>query len=344
LPVINPGGEKMKAISTRWLLAAGIAAALIGCITVPQGGADYARSSALPAPPDPADNPTTPAKAALGKQLFFDARLSGDGSMACQGCHFRHLGWTDGLALSRKVGGGMNTRHTPSVYNTGYYTAWYWDGRATTLEGQVTAAWKAQIGADPVKAAAVIAAVPGYQVEFQKVFGAPPDADNIAKALAAFLRTLNSGETPWDRHAAGDKTAVSAAAAAGYELFVGKGGCVACHKPPLFSDSQFYNIGLEAGKPKPDVGRNAVTKNPADLSAFKTPTLRSVGISGPYFHDGSVTSLEGAVRYMASGGRADANKSTLLIDRKLSDQEIGQIVAFLNTLTSEERFEPPKLP
>ena len=238
----------------------------------------------------------------------------------------------------------MNTRHTPSVYNTGYNTAWYWDGRATTLEGQVTAAWKAQIGADPVKAAAVIAAVPGYQVEFQKVFGAPPDADNIAKALAAFLRTLNSGEAPWDRHAAGDKTAVSAAAAAGYELFVGKGGCVACHKPPLFSDSQFYNIGLEAGKPKPDVGRNAVTKNPADLSAFKTPTLRSVGISGPYFHDGSVTSLEGAVRYMASGGRADANKSTLLIDRKLSDQEIGQIVAFLNTLTSEERFEPPKLP
>jgi hypothetical protein len=117
------------------LLAAGVAVVGLGCVTVSQDGAGYVRSSALPAPPDPADNPTTPEKAALGKQLFFDPRLSGDGSMACQGCHYRHLGWTDGLPLSRKVGGGMNTRHTPSVYNTGYYTSWYWDGRAKTLEG-----------------------------------------------------------------------------------------------------------------------------------------------------------------------------------------------------------------
>jgi cytochrome c peroxidase len=297
-----------------------------------------------PAPPDPPDNPTTPEKAALGKQLFFDKRLSGDGSMACQGCHFRHLGWTDALPLSRKVGGGMNTRHTPTVYNTGYYTAWYWDGRAKTLEGQITAAWKAQIGADPAKATAVIAAVPGYQAGFQKVFGAAPSEENIAKALAAFLRTLNSGEAPWDRYAAGDKTAVSADAAAGAELFTGKAGCAACHKPPLYSDGMFYNVGLEAGKAQPDLGRFAVSKDPADTSAFKTPTLRSIGISGPYFHDGSVASLEEAVRYMAAGGKADPHKSQILIDRKLSEKEIGQLVAFLNTLTSEESFEPPKLP
>lgn len=334
----------MKATSSRWLVGAAIAAALIGCISTPPGGTGYARSSALPAPPDPVDNPTTLEKAALGKQLFFDPRLSGDGSMACQGCHYRHLGWTDGLELSRKVGGGMNTRHTPSVYNTGYYTSWYWDGRAKTLEGQITAAWKGQIGADPAKAAAVIAAVPGYQVQFQQVFGSAPDPDNIAKALAAFLRTLNSGEAAWDRQAAGDKLAVSADAVAGYELFTGKAGCAGCHQPPLFSDSQFHNIGLEAGKAKPDPGRYAVTKEAQDMSAFKTPTLRSIAISAPYFHDGSVTSLEAAVRYMASGGKADANKSGLLIDRQLSDQEIAQLVAFLNTLTSEESFEAPKLP
>jgi cytochrome c peroxidase len=238
----------------------------------------------------------------------------------------------------------MNTRHTPSVYNTGYYTSWYWDGRAKTLEGQITAAWKAQIGADPVKAAAVIAAVPGYQATFQKVFGAAPDADNVPKALAAFLRTLNSGEAPWDRHVAGDTTAVSADAVAGHELFVGKAGCAACHTPPLYSDSLFHNIGLEAGKTNPDPGRQAVTKDAKDLSAFKTPSLRSVGIAGPYFHDGSVSSLEGAVRYMASGGKADPNKSGLLIDRKLSEREIGQLVAFLNTLTSDERFTAPILP
>ena len=326
------------------LLAAALVAVLIGCVALPQGGAGYARSPALPAPPDPPDNPTTPEKAALGKKLFFDPRLSGDGSMACQGCHYRHLGWTDALPLSRKVGGGMNTRHTPSVYNTGYYTSWYWDGRAKTLEGQVTAAWKAQIGAEPAKAAAVIAAIPGYQVEFRKVFGSAPDADNIVKALAAFLRTLNSGEAPWDRHAAGDKTAVSADAQAGHELFVGKAGCATCHQPPLYSDNRFHNIGLEADKANPDPGRYAVTKDLQDRSAFKTPTLRSVGISGPYFHDGSVANLEQAVRYMASGGKADAHKSTLLVDHKLSDQEIRQLVAFLHTLTSEEHFQPPTLP
>jgi len=334
----------MKARSRRWLVTTAVSAALLGCVTTPEGGGGYARSSALPAPPEPADNPTTPAKAALGKQLFFDPRLSGDGSMACQGCHYRHLGWTDGLPLSRKVGGGMNTRHTPSVYNTGYYTSWYWDGRAKTLEGQVTAAWKAQIGADPARAAAVIAAVPGYQAEFQQVFGAPPNADNIAQALAAFLRTLNSGEAPWDRYQAGDQTAVSGDAVAGYELFVGKAGCAACHKPPLYSDSLFHNIGLEAGKASPDPGRFTVTKEARDMGAFKTPSLRSVSISGPYFHDGSVSSLEAAVRYMAAGGKADANKSGLLTDRRLSDREVGQLVAFLATLTSHERFAPPRLP
>jgi len=334
--------------SRRYLVAAALAAALAGgliaCATHSPSGVGYARSPALPAPPDPANNPTTPAKAALGKQLFFDPRLSGDGSMACQGCHFRHLGWTDGLPLSRKVGGGMNTRHTPTVYNTGYLSSWYWDGRAKTLEGQITAAWKGQIGADPAKASAVIAAIPGYQVQFETVFGAAPNPDNVAQALAAFLRTLNSGEAPWDRYAAGETTAVSADAAAGYQLFTGKAGCAACHQPPLFTDSQFHNIGLEVGKPQPDPGRFAVTKDPADMSAFKTPTLRSVVISGPYFHDGSVTSLEQAVRYMAAGGNPAAPGSGLLIDRKLSDREIGQLVAFLNSLTSEEVFTAPQLP
>lgn len=334
--------------SRRYLVASALAAALasglIACATQATSGVGYARSPALPAPPDPADNPTTPEKAALGKQLFFDKRLSGDGSMACQGCHFRHLGWTDGLPLSRKVGGGMNTRHTPTVYNTAYLSSWYWDGRAPTLEGQITAAWKGQIGADPAKASAVIAAIPGYQSQFKGVFGAAPNPDNVAKALAAFLRSLNSGEAPWDRYAAGETTAVTADAAAGYQLFTGKAGCAACHRPPLFTDSQFHNIGLEAGKPQPDPGRFAVTKDPADMSAFKTPTLRSVAISGPYFHDGSAASLEQAVRYMAAGGNPTASRSGLLVDRKLSDTEISQIIAFLNSLTSEEVFTAPQLP
>lgn len=326
------------------LLGSLIAVLLIGCVSLPAPEAAYTRSPALPTPTDPLDNPTTPEKAALGKQLFFDKRLSGDGSTSCEGCHYRHLGWADGLALSRKVGGDMNTRHTPTVYNTGYAESWYWDGRAKTLEGQIAAAWKAQLGADPNRAAAIVATVAGYRSQFQKVFGSEPNADNIPKALAAFLRTLNSGESPWDRYVAGDKTAVSTAALAGHELFVGKAGCASCHTPPLYTDSRFHNVGLEAGKSKPDLGRSAISKNAQDVSAFKTPTLRSVGISGPYFHDGSVARLDDAVRFMASGGRADPNKSGLLVDRRLSDEEVAQLVAFLNSLTSEENFVRPSLP
>lgn len=334
----------MKTMLFRGLSILVSALALVGCLSRPQGSADYGRSSALPAPPESATNPTTPEKAALGKKLFFDKRLSGDGSMACESCHYRHLGWADGMVLSRKVGGAMNSRHTPTVYNTGYYTAWYWDGRATTLEGQIAAAWKGQIGADPAKAAEAIAAVPAYLSEFESVFGSAPDVDNIPQALAAFLRTLNSGEAPWDRYVAGDKAAVTAEAVAGYELFTGKAGCHACHTPPLFTDRSFHNIGLEAGKAKPDPGRYAVTQDPKDLSAFKTPTLRSVAISGPYFHDGQVSRLDEAIRYMAGGGRADPNKSRLLVDRQLSESEIGLLVAFLATLTSEESFVRPALP
>jgi cytochrome c peroxidase len=142
----------------------------------------------------------------------------------------------------------------------------------------------------------------------------------------------------------GDKNAVSADAKAGFELFMGKARCATCHAPPAFSDFNFHNVGLEAGKPKPDLGRGAVTKKPEDNSAFKTPTLRSVAISGPYFHDGSRKSLEDAVRFMASGGGNDPKKSPILTDTQLSDREIRQLVAFLGSLTSDEPYKAPVLP
>ena len=143
-----------------------------GCVACASGDAPKpAAVSKLPPMPQPADNPATPAKVALGKQLFADPRLSGSGKMACQSCHYRNLGWTDAQVLSRKDDGNLNTRHTPTLYNVGYQTAWYWDGRATTLEGQILAAWRAQIGADPAKATAVINAVPGYRSQFIAVWG-----------------------------------------------------------------------------------------------------------------------------------------------------------------------------
>jgi cytochrome c peroxidase len=223
-------------------------------------------------------------------------------------------------------------------------TAWYWDGRAATLEAQIVAARRSQMGADPAAVAARIAEIPAYREQFQKSLGGLPSADTIPRALAAYIRTLRSGDSPWDRYEKGERSAVSQDAVEGYRLFTGKAQCVLCHFPPAYTDGRFHNIGLESGKEKPDPGRFAVSKDPQDTSAFKTPTLRSVAVSGPYFHDGSVTTLADAVRYMASGGKPDPNKDPLLRNVELSDREIAQIVAFLQALTSDEPLVRPTLP
>lgn len=334
----------MKRTRTVALMAATVLA-ITACATREQASRPAEpRLSQLPPVVSPEANPTTPEKGALGAKLWIDKRLSGSGNMACTTCHVRPKGWTDGETLSRKDNGELNTRHSPTMYNVGYSTNFYWDGRATTLEGQVLAAWRLQIYGDPAKVAANLAAVPGYAAEFQKVFGAPPTQDTIVKALAAYLRAKVSGDSPWDRHEKGQTNAVSEDAKAGFLLFMGKGRCAVCHTPPVYSDFNFHNIGLEAGKAKPDIGRGNVTKKPEDMSAFKTPTLRSVAISAPYFHDGSRKTLEDAVRFMANGGGNDPNKSAQIYDTKLTDPEIKQIVAFLTSLTSDEPYAAPKLP
>ncbi len=332
-------------IRSRLALLCAAAALFAAACAVPDAGQPpIQRISALPPIVHPADNPTGPAKVALGAQLFIDKRLSGSGNTACQSCHYRNLGWTDALPLSKRDDGVVNARHTPTLYNVGHQTIWYWDGRSATLEGQILAAWRGQSGADPAKIAALLNTIPGYASQFQAAFGAPASPEAVAKALAAYLRTKNSENSPWDRHESGERNAVSADAVEGFRLFMGKGRCAACHTPPFYGNSTFFNIGLEAGKAKPDPGRFNVTKNEADTSAFKTPTLRSIAISGPYFHDGSRATLEEAVRYMASGGGDDPKKSPILTPTGLSDAEIGKVVEFLKTLTSTEPWEAPKLP
>ncbi len=320
------------------------AMALIAACTSVDTPAPRSAESKLPPVPHPADNAPTPAKLALGKQLFADPRLSGSGRLACQSCHYREFGWADTKMLSRRDDGNLNTRHTPTLYNVGYQTAWYWDGRATTLDAQILAAWRAQTGADPAKVAAGLNAVPGYRSQFNAVWGSDATPENIVKTLAAFFRTFVSTDSPWDRYEAGERNAVSKAAIEGQALFAGKGRCVACHAPPYYGNSSFFNIGLEHGKPNPDPGRFNVTKNEADRGAFKTPTLRSSAISGPYFHDGSGATLKDAVRTMAGGGKPDPNKSPLLQPTGLSEAEIDKIVAFLESLTSTETWQQPTLP
>lgn len=326
------------------LLLIAAALAVAACQTqqsVPAGP----RLSQLPPVTHPEDNPATPDKLALGRQLFYDQRLSLSGTASCESCHYRHLGWTDGETLSKRPNGVVNPRHTPTLYNVGYLKLWYWDGRATTLNGQITAAWVNQMATPDTKViAARLDAIPGYKAQFQKVFGAAPTPENIVSALAAHIRTMNSGDSPWDRHEKGERGVVSADTIAGFNVFMGKGRCAVCHTPPLFTDGNFHNIGLELGKGKPDLGRGPISKDPKENSAFKTPTLRSVGISGPYFHDGSAVTLEEAVRYMARGGNADPNKTAALVDAGLSEREVTQLVAFLRSLTSDEPAVKPALP
>jgi cytochrome c peroxidase len=296
-------------------------------------------------PPPSPDNPSTPEKIALGKQLFFDKRLSKDGSASCETCHQHDKGWTDGLPFSTKVGGEKNTRNTPTLYNVAYQNAFYLDGRAPTLEANIAAAWKGQMGADPDTVAKAIDAIPGYHEQFQKVFNAPASADSIPKALAAYLRTLLAGDSAWDRYEAGDKSAVPNDAIAGYQVFTQKAQCVLCHIPPLYSDMMFHNVGLEFGKEKPDVGRFKVTNDPKDTSAFKTAHLRAAARSAPYFHDASAATLEDAVRYMASGGKDDPLRDPRLKPANLDEAEVQQIVAFLKALgDTPDQLEKPTLP
>ena len=318
--------------------------ALVTACAAPEPKSAAPRLSALPPVTAPADNPITPEKVALGKQLFFDTRLSGSGKMACENCHYRDKGWAVPEALSKRDDGKTNTRHTPTLYNVAFLTLWYWDGRAATMEAQTLAAWRNQMGADPVQIAERLNAVPAYKAAFNKVYGSDANQDNIVKSFTTYLRTLNSGDSPWDRHEKGASSAVSAEAKAGFNLFMGKGRCAVCHTPPVYMNNDFHNIGLEAGKATPDQGRGAISKKPEDASAFKTPTLRSVALSAPYFHDGSAATLEEAVRYMASGGKADPNKSPLLVATGMTDPEIRQVVEFLKALTSDEPLLRPVLP
>jgi cytochrome c peroxidase len=292
-----------------------------------------------------ADNPLTVEKASLGKQLFFDKRLSSNGALACQSCHLPEKAWTDGVALAVKADGNKNTRNSPSLLNVGFLDLLYWDGRAATLEKNVEAAWKSQMGGDPAAAAKQLAAIPGYRAQFEKAFG-PGDVtgDHIVKALASFLRTVYGGNSPWDRYEAGDRGAVSQDAIAGYAVF-NKAGCVACHMPPLYTDRLFHNVGAGVESASPDVGRGKIVPDdPKMTGAFKTPSLRGASRSGPYFHDGSVATLDEAVKFMAAGGRDNPHRDILLKDAKLSEDELRQLVAFVRALDGAEPFNPPKLP
>ncbi len=374
-----------KIRSNAWLCALGVLAVAAGCSKdeqkkepAPETATTAAAVKAsaepkpsyppVPEPPKslgaiqvPKDNPLTPAKVALGHKLFFEKRLSVDGSRACYSCHQNEQGTGGKEPMAIGANEKQLTRHAPVMWNVAYLPAFYWDGRAASLEAQAKGAWgggNMGVGADNLqKKADEIGLLPEYKQLFAAAFpGEGATADTIAQALASYERTLFCGDTAYDKFAAGDKSALTDEQKKGWEVFseAEKGNCASCHTPPFFSDAYkaeggaYHNagVGFEGKKPEEvDVGRQKVSNSDSDHGAFKTPTLRNVSKTAPYFHDGSAATLEEAVKFMAAGGYKNKNldpKLAKLQEKKLSDEEIQSLVAFLGALECSGTLEQPK--
>ena len=295
--------------------------------------------------PIPADNPITPEKVALGRQLFFDERLSGDGSRSCYSCHVCEKGLTDGLAKAVGAFGKQLPRSSSTLWNIGYHKEFYWDGRSPSLEKQALAAWTgANMGAKADEIAGKLNALQAYRAQFQKVFGSEATPESIVKAIAAFERTIISGNTAWDRAKAGEQSALNESATRGWNIFQAI-KCNNCHDGVLFTDLQYHNVGIGIDRKEPDVGRFKLTNKPEDTGAFKTPTLRDIAKSAPYFHDGSAPTLEDAVDIMLSGGKPNPylDKKNLEKHNILPDQR-ADLLNFLRSLNVDCTLKKPPLP
>lgn len=306
----------------------------------------------------PADNPMTPEKVSLGKQLYYDQRLSGDGNRSCYGCHVVEHGLTDGREKALGAFDRELTRNAPTMWNVGFQDSWYWDGRSGALEAQVKGAWgggnMGASGNDDAPSMEDVCAnlmeVPGYAEQFNAIYGeAGCTPDNVGSAVASFMRTIIASDSDWIRFRGGDESALSAEAQAGYELFSGRAKCTNCHDGLLLTDLQFHNMGIGIdGDNVSDPGRARVTEDEADTGAFKTPTLFDIAISGPYFHDGSVATLEEAVHIMATGGIAnewlDEENLREVREANLTEEDEQSLLAFLRELDASYNIEEPTLP
>jgi len=306
--------------------------------------------------PIPPDNPQTPQKIALGRLLFYDPRLSADGTVACASCHDPALGWSNGLSLAFGVRGQTGRRSAPTVLNAAYYDTLFWDGRARSLEEQAKGPLTNPIEMgtqDGAAIAARLAAVPGYATRFDQVFGrSKPVFDDVVKAIAAYERTLLSANSPFDRYQyGGDRTAMTASQVRGMALFKGKDGpnCAKCHRfddfSALMTDLRFHNVGVGSDHPDPDPGREAVTGRPEDRGKFRTPSLRNIALTAPYMHDGRFATLDRVVDFYAKGAGKNPNLDPDLQPFELTVQEKADLIAFLTALTGDlPPVTPPALP
>jgi cytochrome c peroxidase len=320
----------------------------------------------------PADNQLTPERIALGRKLYFDPRLSKDGSVACATCHDVSRGFNDRRSKAEGINDQIGQRNSPITLNALFYSTQFWDGRAATLEDQakLPIVNPIEMGQpDGATAAKAIASDAQYQSAFKTAYGRDVNYDDIARAIASFERTLVFLDAPFDRFARGDVKAISGDALAGFALFNGKGRCVSCHQisssSPIGTDNRFHNIGVSARHQDfeqlakqalsalakdsskealdqlalqtnlAELGRFVVTRNRSDIGAFKTSQLRNIGVSAPYMHDGSMSTLWDVVDHYNRGGESNPYLDGGVEPLALSETEISQLVAFLFTLTDD---------
>ena len=321
----------------------------------------------------PKDSPITPRKVELGRQLFFDKRLSADGQVSCATCHDPKLGFTDARPKAEGIGGRRGTRNTPTILNSMFNAGQFWDGRAATLDAQALMPLinPDEMGNESLEQVVTrLQTIPEYSTGFKDVFGRSPAIDDLAKAIAAFERTLVSGNSPFDRYISGDRAAMSESALRGLGLFRGKARCSICHNFnlsfPFLTDQNYRNTGIAANNPAfndltkialeaarrgasaeslkalgkregaSELGRFLVTGNALDIGAFRTPSLRNVELTAPYFHDGSAATLIDVVGYYARGGNESPSRDWELQTVTLSESEQQDLVAFLKSLTGDD--------
>jgi cytochrome c peroxidase len=326
-------------------------------------------------PPEiPADNPPSEAKVALGRKLYFDTRMSTDGTVACATCHDPGHGFVDprGKPTSAGVGGALGTRNAPTVLNAAFLASQFWDGRAATLEQQAVQPLINPIEHGFQDHPAVVAKLKqlgDYPPLFQAAFGSPEiRIERVGQAIASFERTLLSLDAPIDRFLAGDASAISESAKRGWGLFNSKARCNTCHGRidvlPLFTDDQFHNIGVgvqrvdfaavsrkaaaavERGASvdalaltnaeASELGRFLITRENKDMGAFKTPQLRNVALTAPYMHDGSEATLAAVIDFYDRGGNDNPYLDGGMRPLGLTDQEKADLVALLETFTSSD--------
>ncbi|MGD9721918.1 MAG: cytochrome-c peroxidase [Pirellulales bacterium] len=310
-------------------------------------------------------NPLTRAKIELGRQLYFDPRLSADRTISCASCHDPDEGFARHTQFGVGIRGQQGGRNSPVSYNRILSDAQFWDGRAGSLEDQAVGpiANPIEMGNTHDACVECLKAIPGYKQQFDKIFG-KFDIEAVGQALASFERAIVTGPSPYDYNeallpftkldpadieadedlkaqyekvlAAAKEHPMSDAAKRGRELyFTEKANCTACHVGANLSDEKYHNIGIGMDKPMPDIGREEVTKDPKDHGAFKTPTVRNVALSAPYMHDGSVKTLEEVVEWYAKGGHPNPNLSDKIKKLNLTDQDKADLVEFMQACTGD---------